>query len=53
MDPSLRGQGVAQQLVVAVVEEARRNGQKIRPICSYAVVFFQRFADQYQDVLEK
>ncbi|CAH1855316.1 GNAT family N-acetyltransferase [Convivina intestini] len=51
VDPSLRGQGVAQQLVQAVVSLARENHQKIQPLCSYAIAFFERYHDDYQDVL--
>jgi len=51
VDPSLRGQGIAEQLILRVVEEARRVGAKIIPQCSYAVVQFQR-KKEYADVLE-
>lgn len=51
VDPSLRGQGIAEQLILRVVEEARRLGVKIIPQCSYAVVQFQR-KKEYADVLE-
>lgn len=51
VDPSLRGQGIAEKLVLRVVEEARRLGVKIIPQCSYAVLQFQR-KKEYADVLE-
>jgi predicted GNAT family acetyltransferase len=28
-----------------VVDEARENGRKLRPSCSYAVAYFQRHRD--------
>lgn len=38
----LRGQGVAKQLLEAVVEKAQKEGKKIKPICSYVVTAFKR-----------
>ena len=52
VDPSLRGQGVAHQLVAAVVELARREGKQILPLCPYAKKEFDRLAD-YADVYYK
>ncbi|MCM0582738.1 N-acetyltransferase [Weissella diestrammenae] len=34
--PELRGQGVASQLLAAVIERAQAADVKLRPICSYA-----------------
>lgn len=52
VDQSLRGQGVAKQLFDAAVNFAREKNVKILPLCSYAVVMFQR-DQQAQDVLAK
>lgn len=50
VDPSLRGQGVAKQLLDEVVRYAREKNLKIIPMCSYAVTAMKR--DQsMQDVL--
>jgi len=43
--PAMRGQGVAQQLVEAIVADARAEGFRIVPQCSYAEVLFRRNAD--------
>lgn len=48
--PEMRGQGVAQQLIEAVVADAREQGFTIVPRCSYAEVLFKRRAD-WADVL--
>ncbi|GAO99414.1 GNAT family N-acetyltransferase [Fructobacillus ficulneus] len=50
VDPALRGQNIARQLVDAVVAQARMENKKIQPACRYAAVLFRRFADEYQDV---
>ncbi len=39
---SLRGQGIAEQLVQALVADARAEGFKIIPACSYVAVQRQR-----------
>lgn len=50
VDPSLRGQGVAGQLVKAVVDKARADHKQILPLCSYAHKAFEakhEYADVY------
>jgi len=36
VSPSLRGQGIARKLVMLVVEQVRKEGKLIVPLCSYA-----------------
>lgn len=48
VDDSLRGQGIARQLLDTLVEFAREKNLKIVPTCSYVDVMFRReksFAD--------
>ena len=48
VDDSLRGQGVARQLLDTLVDFAREKSLKIVPTCSYVDVMFRReqsFAD--------
>ena len=48
VDVSLRGHGIARQLLDVLVEFARQKQLKIVPICSYVEVMFNReqsFAD--------
>ena len=48
VDDSLRGQGMARQLLDTLVEFAREKNIKIVPTCSYVEVMFRReksFAD--------
>ena len=50
VDGSLRGQGVAGQLVTAAANAIRACGLKARPTCSYAAKWFADRPDQ-QDLL--
>ena len=50
VDNSLRGQGVAGQLVQAAAEDLRSSGRKARLTCSYAVTWFSRHPE-YQELL--
>lgn len=50
VDDSLRGQGVAGQLVQEAAEQLRREGKKARLTCSYAQVWFKRHKE-YADLI--
>ena len=50
VDEKLRGQGIGEQLVKAVVEYARSNNLKIKPVCPYTRKVIDENAG-YQDVL--
>lgn len=50
VDPSLRGQGVANELLVMAYESIQAQGFKAIPTCSYAVTWFKRNKDKH-DVL--
>jgi predicted GNAT family acetyltransferase len=47
---ALRGRGVGQALVLRAVEDARREGFKILPLCPFAKSQFERHPD-WADVL--
>jgi hypothetical protein len=51
-DPALRGKGAAPQFMKALAERARGRGERIRPLCSYAAVWFTRHPE-YDDVLSR
>lgn len=42
VDPSLRGQGVADQLIRKAIEKITADNNKIGASCSYAVAWFSR-----------
>ena len=44
------GSGIAKRLVLAVIDEARKQNKKINPICSYAKKMMES-SDEYKDVL--
>ena len=49
-DPALRGKGAAGRLMEGVVAQARAEGLKIRPTCSYAAAWMRRHPEE-QDLL--
>ena len=51
VDGSLRGQGVAGQLLRAVVDTLRQDGRKARATCSYAKHWFETHPEE-QDLLK-
>lgn len=50
VDESLRGQGVAEELVDTVVEEMMDQNKKIKPSCPYVEKLFERKEDKYRSV---
>ena len=48
--PALRGKGTAGRLMKGIAERARAEGFKIRPTCSYALLWFRQNKD-FGDVL--
>ena len=50
VDNSLRGQGVAGQLMVAVAKKLREENKKGILTCSYAISWFEK-NDEYSDIL--
>lgn len=52
VDPTYRGQGLAEKLVAEGVEKARKEGKKIIPLCPFAKKEFEE-KSEYADVLRK
>jgi len=50
VDQKFGGQGIAKKLVLKIVDEARINGVKILPICSYAKKMLEN-NEEYKDCL--
>ena len=51
VDDSLRGQGVAAQLMEEVARQLRFQNKKAIPTCSYAVGWFSKRKENYSDIL--
>lgn len=47
VDPSLRGQGVAGELVKLAADNILASGNKIAATCSYAVAWFRRHPEYH------
>ncbi len=43
--PAIGGRGVAARLVEAMVDDARAQGFKVKPVCSYVVAAFAKHPD--------
>jgi predicted GNAT family acetyltransferase len=50
--PEFRGQNIAFLMIDRAIRDARANGLRIKPECSYAVVQFQRHKD-WADLLAR
>jgi uncharacterized protein len=50
--PRFRGRGVAERLVRHTVEEARKEGFRVTPLCGYVAAEFRRHKD-WADVLKR
>ena len=51
VDDSLRGQGIAGQLVEAAAVKAEKENKKIIPTCSYAIHWFEKH-QEYASLLK-
>ena len=51
VDEVYQGQGLAKKVFLKVVQEARKQGKKIVPICSYAIHQFEK-DESLKDVLK-
>ncbi len=49
VDESLRGQGVAKELLDKLADFARENNLSVRPLCSYVVKAFNTYKN-YEDI---
>ncbi|MDD3068475.1 MAG: GNAT family N-acetyltransferase [Acholeplasmataceae bacterium] len=52
VDPSLRGQGIASQLMFEVVNYSKKQGYKVTATCPYAVTWFKKHPEA-SDVLDE
>jgi len=50
---TLRGQGVAAQLLARMVDYVRENRLKVIPLCPYVLAQFNRHPEKYADIWNK
>ncbi|KID42230.1 GNAT family N-acetyltransferase [Fructilactobacillus fructivorans] len=50
VNPNYRGQGLAGKLIMVMIDYAKKNHYQIKPVCSFAVKFFEKNT-QYDDLL--
>lgn len=53
VNPVLRGQGMADKMMVVVVEYLRKEGLKATASCSYANIWFANKEEFYSDIISK
>lgn len=53
VDDSLRGQGIAGQLMQTIADQAKSQKKRLLPVCSYAVQWFHKHKEQYQELLKQ
>ncbi|GAA1404014.1 GNAT family N-acetyltransferase [Catellatospora coxensis] len=51
--PAFSGRGLARQLVVGALDDARRRGLAVRPYCPYVREIILRLADTYLDLVRE
>lgn len=50
VDPARRGQSLGAELVRAMLDDARRRGLRVRPLCPFVRVFVRRHPE-YEDLV--
>jgi predicted GNAT family acetyltransferase len=51
--PKAEGKGLAKQLLVTMVDYARKNTMNVIPLCPYVHAQFKRHPDEYADIWSK
>jgi predicted GNAT family acetyltransferase len=51
VNPSLRGQGIADKMMVEVAMYLRKSGKKAIATCTYADLWFKKNEEKYADVI--
>ena len=51
VNPVLRGQGIANEILSLLAEHLRKNGLKATATCSYAISWLNRHEKDYKDII--
>lgn len=52
VDPSIRGQGIAKEMILSLIEYVKNEGLSIVPSCSYSVKFFDEHPEYHYLILK-
>ncbi|MEM0060430.1 MAG: GNAT family N-acetyltransferase [Fervidicoccaceae archaeon] len=50
--PQFRGRGLGEMLVKAAIEDARRRGLKIEPVCSFSIYYFAKHPEDREILVD-
>lgn len=53
VNPSYRGQGIAEKVMLTIIEYLREHKLKATATCSYANAWFSKHTKEYEDLLSK
>jgi len=53
VNPCMRGQGIADKMMVEVAMYLRKSGKKAIATCSYADIWFKKNEEAYADIISK
>lgn len=53
VSPDAQGKGLANKMLTAMTDYARKDGLKVIPLCPYVLAQFQRHPDEYNDIWQK
>ena len=53
VEPEMEGKGGAKKLLETMVEYARTNKLKVKPLCPYVLSMFKRYPEKYKDLWDK
>jgi predicted GNAT family acetyltransferase len=51
VNPNYRGQGIADKIMLVVVDYVREHNLKVSATCSYASAWFSKHEEEYSDIL--
>lgn len=49
--PSMRGKGMGEELVIAVLEDIKKNGWNLIPLCPFVVAYLKRHPE-YHSIID-
>jgi hypothetical protein len=52
VEPQFEGEGVGSTLVAGALDDVRRQGRKVVPLCEFVAEYIQRHPDRYGDLVD-